>query len=299
MIFSQPFLFPVSGVKTYIFLPPLVMFLISSFVSPAGVSGAFILLPFQMSILGYTAPGVSGTNFIYNIVSIPLGAFQYFKEKRFSWTLLILFLVGTVPGIFLGYFIRIKFLPNPVYFKLFVGLVLLYLGVRCLKDVFNTKKAKPIKPKEYKIQREKIGILACYVVTSNEIFEFNTFAVFLPSLLTGIIGGAYGIGGGAIMAPYCVSILELPVYFVGGATLISTWVSSIIAALFYAIGPFSQSPMTIPDFLLGSLFGIGGMVGIYLGTKVQIRLPARIIKTILGIAIFSISLKYILTPIFY
>ncbi len=288
--------FPVSGIKTYIFLPPLIMFFISSIVSPAGVSGAFILLPLQLSLFGYTSCGVSGTNFIYNIVSIPLGSYQYIKEKKLSWTLLLLFILGTVPGIFLGYVIRIKYLPNPFYFKVFVGMVLFYLGIRCLMDSFSSSKGE--KRNSIKIIKEKIGFSTCSIITPKSTIKYNTFAVFFPSLLTGVIGGAYGIGGGAIMAPYSVSILKLPVYIVGGATLISTWFSSIIAALFYAFGPFSNNSATIPDFSLGLLFGLGGMAGIYVGTKLQKRLPASTIKLILGIAIFFISLKYIATPFF-
>ncbi len=33
-----------------------------SLTSMGGISGAFLLLPFQMSVLNYTAPSVSGTN---------------------------------------------------------------------------------------------------------------------------------------------------------------------------------------------------------------------------------------------
>jgi len=48
--------FPVSGVTTSIFIPPLVAFLISFLGASGGVSGAFLLLPFQVSILGFTTP---------------------------------------------------------------------------------------------------------------------------------------------------------------------------------------------------------------------------------------------------
>lgn len=43
--------FPISGVTTWLWLPPLVAFIISFFTSMVGVSGAFLLLPFQMSML--------------------------------------------------------------------------------------------------------------------------------------------------------------------------------------------------------------------------------------------------------
>jgi hypothetical protein len=39
----------------------------------AGISGAFLILPFQMSVLGFVTPSVSATNFLYNVVGTPGG----------------------------------------------------------------------------------------------------------------------------------------------------------------------------------------------------------------------------------
>ena len=41
-------LFPVSGVETSLLIPPLVAFVISFFASMAGITGAFLILPFQL-----------------------------------------------------------------------------------------------------------------------------------------------------------------------------------------------------------------------------------------------------------
>ncbi len=57
-----------SGVETYLFVPPMVAFAVSFFTSMGGVSGAFVLLPFQVSVLGHTAPSVSATNEIRDIL---------------------------------------------------------------------------------------------------------------------------------------------------------------------------------------------------------------------------------------
>jgi uncharacterized protein len=51
--------FPVSGVEVNPLLPLFVAFLVSALTAPAGVSGAFLLLPFQVSALGFTSPAVS------------------------------------------------------------------------------------------------------------------------------------------------------------------------------------------------------------------------------------------------
>ncbi len=64
--------FPVSGVEVNPCTPLIVAFVVSFFTSMAGVSGAFLLLPFQVSFIGYTTPSVSSTNQLYNIIAIPV-----------------------------------------------------------------------------------------------------------------------------------------------------------------------------------------------------------------------------------
>jgi uncharacterized membrane protein YfcA len=120
-------MFPVSGVETYIFIPPLVALVVSFFTSMGGVSGAFLLLPFQMSFLNFTSPSVSATNFVFNIVAIPSGVYRYLKESRMAWPLTWVVIIGTLPGVFIGYYLRVLYLPDPRSFKLFVGCVLLYI----------------------------------------------------------------------------------------------------------------------------------------------------------------------------
>ena len=73
-------LFPVSGVEVNPLIPFFTAFFISSFTSMAGVSGAFLLLPFQVSVLHYSAPSVSATNHVFNVVAIPSGVYRYIKE---------------------------------------------------------------------------------------------------------------------------------------------------------------------------------------------------------------------------
>jgi uncharacterized membrane protein YfcA len=142
---SFTILFPISGVETNFFFPPLVAFVISFFTSMGGVTGAFLLLPFQMSVLGFTSPSVSATNFLYNIVGTPGGIVSYIREQRMVWPLAGLITIGTLPGVLIGYYVRVLYLPDPKLFKLFVGLVLLYIGLRLFKST-GKKKASPAAP---------------------------------------------------------------------------------------------------------------------------------------------------------
>ena len=69
-------LFPVSGVEVNPVWPFVVAFVVSFFTSMGGVSGAFLLLPFQVRFLGCTSPSVSATNQGFNIVAIPSGVYR-------------------------------------------------------------------------------------------------------------------------------------------------------------------------------------------------------------------------------
>src|SRR5512133_1589825 len=100
--------FPISGVDTYFWLPPLTAFCISFFTSMAGISGAFLLLPFQMSVLGFTSPAVSSTNLIFNIVAAPGAIIRFLQEKRLLWPLAWTIISGTLPGVVIGGFIRLQ-----------------------------------------------------------------------------------------------------------------------------------------------------------------------------------------------
>jgi len=313
--------FPVSGVYTWIFLPPVVAMVVSFFTSMGGVSGAFLLLPFQVSFLHYTSPSVSGTNFIFNIVAIPSGVYRYIKEGRMAWPLAWIISLGTLPGVFIGYYIRIWYLPDPKTFKLFVGCVLMYIGIRLLYEMtarsqrgkkemkaLDDKFDKHIKQmKQSQATRISAGLPVEAVVKTISVsfrkvayefwgqrFSFSTIGMFALSFVVGIIGGAYGIGGGAIIAPFCVAVFHLPVYTVAGAALMGTFLTSILGVVFYAFVPVKAGMSATPDFLLGFLFGIGGFLGIYLGARCQKFVPQKYIKLILGALIVYLASKYII-----
>ena len=73
-----------------------------------------------------------------------------------------------------------------------------------------------------------------------------------------------------------------------------TFVTSVAGVAFYqAIAPLYPRLSVAPDWLLGILFGIGGMAGMYLGARCQKFVPARAIKWMLAGIIVSTAAKYI------
>jgi uncharacterized membrane protein YfcA len=291
---SLKIFFPVSGIETYFFFPPLVAFVISFFTSMGGVSGAFLILPFQMSILGFTSPSVSATNFLYNIVGTPGGIIPYIREQRMVWPLAALITLGTLPGVLIGYYVRVRYLPDPRVFKLFVGMVLLYIGFRLAKSIGKKKRGSPSHAdKTFVVSNVSWNLRRMQFHFSGEKVSFSVPALLSLTFIVGIIGGIYGIGGGAIIAPFCVSILHIPVFTIAGPALFGTFMTSIAGVFFYSTIPINSGQTAPPDLLLGILFGVGGLLGMYLGARCQKYIPERTIKAILALIILAVSLKYI------
>ncbi|MBL7224757.1 MAG: sulfite exporter TauE/SafE family protein [Desulfobacteraceae bacterium] len=311
--------FAVSGVDVFPLIPVLVAFVVSFFTSMGGVSGAFLLLPFQMSVLGFVSPSVSPTNLVYNIVAIPSGVYRYIKEGRMAWPLAWVIIVGTLPGVFMGAIIRIKYLPDPRNFKFFVGCVLLYIGIRLLLDLTKKAAEKKMKTRMLEERFKERSILVKKGLQSGqgqdaaiktisfsltrysyqfygETFSFNTTGLFALTFVVGMVGGTYGIGGGAIIAPFLITVFGLPVYTIAGAALLGTFITSIAGVIFYTIiaPAYADTGLAIaPDWVLGALFGVGGFLGMYLGARVQKYVPAKAIKLVLALILLFLALRYI------
>ena len=190
--------FPVAEIETIAIIPPIAAFCISFFVSPA----------------------VTSTNFLYNAVGTPGGILRYFREKRMVWPLAACIIAGTLPGVLIGYYLRVRLFPDPKTFKFFVGLVMIFVGYRLIKDLvrYQTKKL-PLPLGDFQINSLNATFKTVNFSFLGERIRFSVPAIVFPSLAVGIIGGMYGIGGGAIIAPFLVTVIHLPVYAIAGAVL--------------------------------------------------------------------------------
>jgi len=253
-------------------------------------------------------------------VAIPSGVYRYFREGRMAWPLTWVIIIGTLPGVFIGYYLRVSYLPDPRAFKFFVGLVLLYIGARLLYEFTGRSRVSKSRQSELDqkfaartraMREERSSQTAAGLppeavvrtVTSNlrrieyefwgERFSFSVPAMLALAFTVGVIGGTYGIGGGAIIAPFCVAVFRLPVYTVAGAALLGTFLTSVVGVLFYSLVPLSSGVSTSPDWALGFLFGIGGFAGMYLGARLQKYVRQQVIKFLLGVMIVVLALQYI------
>lgn len=285
------------GNEINVLLPFLIMLVISTITSTGGVSGAFLLLPIQISLLGFNTPAVSATNHLFNIIATPGGVLRFIREGRMVLPLTYIVILGTLPGVVLGVFARIHYLKNPGDFIVFAGFVLLLIGIKMLSDQLKNSKGNSqpkIDLKNSKAKVIKYNFIKLEFEYAGTTYNVPALWITLICFIVGIIGGAYGIGGGVITAPLFVFFFGLPVYVVAGPALMGTFATSLFGVIFFKLLSYYYPEMDIsPNLTLGLLFGLGGFLGTYIGAKIQRFISPNILKWLLTIFILVVAFKYI------
>jgi len=231
---------------------------------------------------------------LFNVTGTPGGVYRYIKECRFAWPLALIIVPGIIPGVLIGYNIRIRFLPDPKSFKFFVGLVLLFVTFKLLKDGWTQKTGKQEESCsiEDRVDNVSLSVKKTHFDFRSITHTFSTCAMLGLAFVVGIVGGVYGIGGGSIIAPFLMTFFNLPVYTIAGAVLLGTFTSSVAGVAFYSLIPLNGT-VAPPDWILGILFGAGGLSGMYFGAKTQKYIPEKWIKIVLGTIVFTVASRYI------
>src|ERR1019366_3022240 len=243
-------------------------FAIAVLATPAGISGAVLLLPFQVSVLGTPSPAVTPTNLLYNVVATPGALYRYWRQGQTGGRLALVLITGTLPGVIAGSVIRVELLPGARVFDLVVAAVLLPLGAW----LALTRPSRPgTEPRPARAVPPPVLILLAAVV--------------------GCVGGIYGIGGGSILAPILTGTGRPP-REVAPAALASTFVTSVAGVITFLILSAHHHGSIAPDWGVGLALGIGGLLGGYTGARLQPRLPDVLIRRTLGVLVLAIGIRY-------
>jgi uncharacterized membrane protein YfcA len=207
-------------------------FLIALITTPAGVSGAVLLLPVQLSVLRVPSPAVTPTNLIFNVVAVPGSLLRFWHKRRLFNSLSTLLIAGTLPGVILGAIIRVEYLSGGRVFMLIAAGVLMPLGLWLLP---GSQRMAPSRPEPGRRGRGLICLLA---------------------LTVGVVGGIYGIGGGSLLAPVLIAS-GFSAYEVAPATLLATFLISIVGIAAYAALQLAQGGNVAPGWGWGSPSALG------------------------------------------
>jgi uncharacterized membrane protein YfcA len=231
--------------------------------TPAGISGAVFLVPVQIGLLGLSPAVAAPTNLVFNLLAAPVGL----RRLRGPWGLdarvLLAMLAGAVPGMAAGVLLRAFDHVGARDGRLLVALVMGVVGASLLVPG-RRRAVAPAAP---------------------------ALLVALAAAFAGLVGGIYGIGGGAVVVPLLIAVgFGLP--SIAPAALATTLTTSALGlAVFTGAAAAGIGPG--PDWGLGLALGAGGVVGAYAGAGVAPRLPLGLLRASLGVIGLLLALRMV------
>lgn len=114
----------------------------------------------------------------------------------------------------------------------------------------------------------------------------NNFKLLALGLVTGLINGVFGSGGGTIIVPALVLFIGLEDH-IAHATAISIILPlSIISTIIY----FFNNTIPLKTSLLVMA---GGLVGSYIGAKILNKIPKQVLRKLFGSVIIYTAIRMI------
>lgn len=286
-----------------------------AFYSMVGAAGGILMAAFQVLLI-HTAGslGINGAN-VLKPSNLPLVVFASlvalityaFKEHRLAVPIAVVISIGVFLGAFVvGPFLSAKYL-NMTSYKPWLALVIIVMVIRTLYEMTPKmmKKRKSIKAITQKFYAEvkkakkegraakmgrteitKFNLFTCEFKFWGEKFKINIVLVFLVGFFIGIVGAAFGIGGGFLFVPAMTILGGLPMYLVVPVSLVASGVTGIAGMAGYAIRGY------FPDIYIVMFIIIGALIGGLIGSRLHGHFSEKQLRWILAIVLLFLALGF-------
>lgn len=206
---------------------------------------------------------------MFNLVATPSGLIRYRRQGQLYRPVALPLVLGSVPGVMVGAWLRVTVFAPPERFRVVVASVLIVLAARILWSLRGDSSSD-------------VAVRPPRDVPSSIIFGV-AFGV-------GVVGGVYGVGGASMLVPFLVGVLGIPLRYVVGATLLGTFLTSGAGVLSFAALGGTAYPQASPNWAFGLSAGLGGLVGSYLGARIHRHVPERVARIGLTLLIVVLAI---------
>lgn len=250
--------------------------------SITGVGGGFLVVPLLLlagnALLGnpFTPEQATGTSLAVVLVNAAAASSAAARKKRIDYRTGLVFAAATLPGAYLGRVI-LRYL-QPGAFA--IAFAVLLVGVAIYLAIGPSKSGR--------------GLLRGTPRTIEEVTgEVQTYQIHYPagivvSFLVGFLASIFGVGGGIIHVPFMVLVFAMPVH-------IATATSQFILAFTAAVGAVeAASRPGVVDVRVVFWMGLGVVAGGQIGVHVAKKIPATVVRWMLGAILLGVAASLIL-----
>ncbi len=258
-----------------------------------GVGGGFLMTP--LLIFYGIPPAVAvGTESSQIVASSVSGALAHLKRKTVDFQMGGFLVAGGAAGSVIGVLIFRMLIETgqidtliSVSYVIFLGLI----GGLMLWESIRTLLRSPEDKKRQARKRRSPAWLAALPFA----MRFRASALYISPIapitlgfLVGILASMLGVGGGFIMVPAMLYILNMPTNVVVGTSLFQIIFVTAITTILHA-----AANQTV-DIALALLLLSGGVVGAQLGVRVGVRLKAEHLRALLALLVLGVCARLLI-----
>lgn len=246
-----------------------------------GVGGGTIMVP--VFRLGFDLPAIAATaTSLFTIIFISLsGAATHIRNKTCIVPLGIAAGVGGAIMSPVGVYLAT--LSPSWAIMLAAAIVIIYSSYNMIKKAMALPSKKKLAAQAAAAKAEgKVLAPQPSIPTEPPVLDRATLMKALPiGFVAGLCSGYVGVGGGFIMVPMFLSILDIPMRYSSG--------SSLIAIILIAIpGVIEQLILGNVNIMVGAIIALGAIPGAVLGATFAKKIPERQLRIMFAcVLIFS------------
>lgn len=301
------FHFPVAGIDAPIFLLVLVGFTVGIVGGFIGVGGGYMVTPalIVFGFPGYMASGIDMTHIAGKGV---VSTIRHRQLGNIDWTMALSMVAGTMLGVELGVRLLVYFKKLGISSIVLLSTSVVVMFTLFLYTQFETRRAHK-KIEEMEQEGKKVGRevqtstlplwfqnipLAPIVICRTARVVVSMWVIVIVGLVTGVLAGFLGVGGGFIRVPALVYLVGASTHIAVGTDLVEIVFSGGYGALRHSMEGHVDM-MAVVFMISGALFGaqIGSIATSYVrGPAIRYILSYSLILATCGAVL---RLIYVLT----
>jgi hypothetical protein len=259
-----------------------------------GVGGGFLLTPLLM-FYGIPPAVAVGTGAAQIVASSVSGTITHVRRGGVDFQMGRVLILGGALGAVLGV-VAFRELKEAGQIDTIISVsyvvFLTVVGLLMLAESLRTIVREPPTPQRLYAKRRQRTAWMSALPMPMRFRRSQLYISPLPPLALGVLFGVaaaiMGIGGGFVMIPAMIYILQMPTNVVVGTSLFQVVFVAAITTVLHAAANFTV------DVVLMLLLAVGAVIGSQLGARLAAKLKAEQLRALLALAVLGVGAKLLL-----
>jgi hypothetical protein len=244
-----------------------------------GVGGGFILVPL-LTLIGMPIHMAVATSMAFIICAGLTGIVQHVRQGSIDIIVAGIIALPATMMAYIGTHLSQTISPRVLHllFGALLGAVPVFFHFLPLRQLAKIPIDPPVKPSlPYVLHRQRIVADVPYT------YHVNIFLAILSGLGAGTITGFFGVGGGFILVPTLVLVLQIPMTVSIGTSLAVILLPALIGTLVNLQLGYMEIGLWLP-------LAASGMVASQIGARCMLQFPAKMLRRLFQGLVFSAAL---------